>query len=419
MRASGGHQDRPGRFPWAALALAGTSVLVLAGPAHAAESDGPPVVFDARIVGDESRTRFIADITAAPDATVFILDNPYRVVIDMSEVGFHLDEDTGTESRGLFSAFRYGQISPGKSRVVLDATGPVEVDKSFVVPPAPDQPARLVVDVVPTSRQAFIEASRAFRDALSIEGAAKRDRAIVAPPGADSTLPTVVLDPGHGGIDTGAKGRAGAVEKDLTLAFGQILGDKLRETGRYNVLFTRTDDSFVALGDRVAFARENRADLFVSIHANSFRGRSIRGAIVYTISDKASDKMAAEIAELENRVDVLAGIDVAEEDSDEVMDILLDLTRRETRNFGTVFAANLVKEMRGTTPLFKVPHQQAGFKVLEAPDVPSALIELGFVSNAEDEKLLMSDDWRLKTADSIVAAIDAFFETRLARQGLQ
>ncbi|WP_291745291.1 N-acetylmuramoyl-L-alanine amidase [Bauldia sp.] len=404
-------------------AIAALAFLAVAGlvrpPESAAQSDGPvPIVFDARIVGDANRTRFVADMTDAADAAVFTLADPYRIVVDMSEVGFRLPDDAGQKGRGLFSAFRYGLISRGKSRIVLDVDGPVKVDKSFVVPPADNQPARLVIDVVPTSRKAFLAANRAYRDSLAVKGAAKRDRALVAT-GQGGPGPTVVIDPGHGGIDTGAKGRNGSVEKNLTLAFAKILGKKLKETGRYNVLFTRTDDSFVALGDRVAFARENNADLFVSVHANSFRGRSVRGAIIYTVSDDASDKMAAEIAQSENQADVLSGIDIPDEDSDEVMDILLDLTQRETRNFGTVFAKNLVKELKLTTPMFKVPHQQAGFKVLEAPDVPSAMIELGFVSNADDEKLLLSDSWRDKTAGSVVQAIDDFFERKLAQRGGQ
>jgi N-acetylmuramoyl-L-alanine amidase len=374
-----------------------------------------PIVFDTRIVGDANRTRFIADLTDSADVAVFTLADPYRVVVDMSEVGFRLPDDAGRDGRGLFSAFRYGLISPGKSRIVLDVSGPVRVDQSFVVPPAKDQPARLVIDVVPTTREAFLEADRAYRESLSAERAAKRDRALVAPDQPSDDRPIVVLDPGHGGIDTGAKGSDGTLEKDLTLAFAEILAQKLKEAGHYNVLFTRTDDSFIALGDRVEFAREHKADLFVSIHANSFRGRSIRGAIVYTVSDEASDKMAAEIAASENQVDVLAGIDIKGDDSNDVMDILLDLTRRETRNFGLVFARNLVKELKTSTAMFKVPHQQATFKVLEAPDVPSAMIELGFLSNPEDEKLLTSDDWRQKTADSVVHAIDDFFETRIAQ----
>ncbi|WP_421724113.1 N-acetylmuramoyl-L-alanine amidase [Bauldia sp.] len=402
-------------FPafWAILAVIAATVLSSVATA-AAET---PVMFDARIVGDENRTRFIADLTRDTKAAVFTLADPYRIVVDMSEVTFRFDQDAAPDMRGLFAAFRYGFISPGKSRMVLDVSGPVRVDKSFVVPPADAQPARLVIDIVPTDRESFLEANRAYRESLGVQSAARRDRALSTPQNGD--LPTVVLDPGHGGIDTGAKGRGGAIEKHVTLEFAEILGEKLKETGHYNVLFTRTDDSFVALGDRVAFAQDNNADLFVSIHANSFRGRSIRGAIIYTAADEASGKMAAELAELENQVDVLAGLDVAAEDTDEVRDILIDLTRRETRNFGTVFARNLVKEMKSTTRMFKVPHQQANFRVLEAPDVPSALIELGFVSNADDEKLLLSEDWRANTATSIVEAIDGFFETKIAQRGGQ
>lgn len=402
-------------LPAVAVVLGLVGSLIAATTAVQAAAKPLPIVFDTRVVGDDNRTRFIADMTDSADMAVFTLADPYRVVVDLSEVGFRLPDDAGHDGRGLFSAFRYGLISPGKSRIVLDVSGPVRVDKSFVVPAAKDQPARLVIDVVPTTREAFLEADRAYRESLSAERAARRDRAIVAPDQPSDDRPIVVLDPGHGGIDTGAKGRDGAIEKNVTLAFAEVLGEKLKEAGRYNVLFTRTDDSFISLGDRVEFARQHKADLFVSIHANSFRGRTIRGAIIYTVSDEASDKMAAEIAASENQVDVLAGIDIRGEDSDEVMDILLDLTRRETRNFGLVFARNLVKELKTATPMFKVPHQQASFKVLEAPDVPSAMIELGFLSNPEDEKLLTSDDWRRKTADSVVHAIDDFFERRVAQ----
>lgn len=404
--------------------MAALVVALAAGAAAAAGTDSSggshaPLIFDARIVGDAARTRFVADMTQAVEVSVFTLADPYRVVVDIPEVRFGLDGDAGSTGRGLFTAFRYGQISPGKSRIVLDLAGPARVDKAFVVPPEANQPARLVIDVVETSREAFLEAEQAYRDSRTVEEAAKRDRAIVAPAESSDDRFTVVLDPGHGGIDTGAKGRGGAVEKEVTLEFAEILGEKLRRSGRYNVFFTRTDDSFVALGDRVAIARSHGADLFVSIHANSFRGRSIRGTIVYTISEGASDALAGEIAAAENQADALAGLDIAEEDSDDVRDILYDLTRRETRNFEMVFARNLVAELKQTTGMFKVPHQRAGFKVLEAHDFPSAMIELGFVSNTEDEKLLLSEEWRVKTADAVTRAIDAYFEKQLAQRGGQ
>ncbi|MCP4386446.1 MAG: N-acetylmuramoyl-L-alanine amidase, partial [Hyphomicrobiales bacterium] len=261
--------DSPRRLITALSVFLGLAASPLAGTSSWAAS-AAPVVFDARIVGDGNRTRFIADLTAEAEAAVFTLADPYRIVVDLSEVRFRFSEEAAPDMRGLFTAFRYGLISPGKSRMVLDVTGPVRVDKSFVVPPADDQPARFVIDVVPTDRDAFLAANRAYRESLGVKNAAKRDRALVTP--TDNDLPTIVLDPGHGGIDTGAKGRQGAVEKKVTLAFAEILGEKLTESGRYNVLFTRTDDSFVALSDRVGFAQDHNADLFVSIHANSFRG---------------------------------------------------------------------------------------------------------------------------------------------------
>jgi N-acetylmuramoyl-L-alanine amidase len=297
---------------------------------------------------------------------------------------------------------------------VIDVGGPVSVDKSFVVPATGNQPARLVIDVVPTTRQAFLDTAKAWRDKERLAAAAQHERELVVPEKPPGGKLTVVLDPGHGGIDNGTHGATGVYEKDITLAFAKILGEKLRSTGLYDVFYTRTDDSFVALNDRVAFARAHHADLFLSIHANSFSVRSVRGTTIYTVSDQPSDKMVADVASMENQSDALAGIDVDKKDMGDVKDILFDLTQRETRNFGVVFARNLVKELKGSTRMFKVPHQQAAFIVLEAPDIPSAMIELGFVTNKEDEKLLLSDDWRRKTADSVADAIAGYFKTHLA-----
>jgi N-acetylmuramoyl-L-alanine amidase len=375
-------------------------------PAHA--EDAPPsvpYVLDARVVGDDQRVRFVADVSAPLDAAVFALADPYRIVVDLPEVHFVLPETAGTTGRGLISAFRYGFISKGKSRVVIDLTGPVEIAKQFTVPAANGQPARLVIEVVPTTKEKFVAAAKAYRD--SHEAAAESTQANQAEGAAD--LPLVVLDPGHGGIDFGARGSNGTQEKDVVLAFAKVLGEKLLATNRYRVTYTRRDDSFIALGERVQIARDQHAGLFVSIHANSFPGNAVRGAIVYTVSDEASDKMAADLANSENQSDALAGIDIDQQDSDQVKDILFDLTRRETHNFGIAFAQALVKNLGTATRMFKVPHQQASFKVLEAPDVPSALLELGYLTNPEDEKQLASPDWQGKVADAMVGAIDAYF----------
>ncbi len=403
--------------------LTALMVAVLATMAHAAgaaEMAAAPdglVMLGARIVGDDSRVRFVADLSKKVTATVFTLADPDRIVVDLPEVRFALPELAGTTGRGVISAFRYGLISPGKSRIVMDLSGPALIEKTFVIDPVDGQPARLVIDAVPTDRAHFLAATRTYKEQQIASGTAEAGQDPAAAAGEHGDKPVIVVDPGHGGIDTGAHGGGGILEKDVTLAFGQALGKLLEASGRYQVIFTRQDDSYIALGERVAIARRANADLFVSIHANSFPGDSVRGAIVYTASDKASDKMAATLADTENQSDALAGVDVNAADSDDVKNILADLTLRETRNFGVVFARNLVKELGKSTRLFKVPHQEAAFKVLEAPDVPSALVELGYLTNPNDAKLMITDAWQEKTAGAMVKAIDDYFRTRVAGQG--
>jgi N-acetylmuramoyl-L-alanine amidase len=390
-------------------AVAYTAPVAAFGASPDAAATGVPVVFDARVVGDDQRVRFVADVSAPVEIGVFTLADPYRIVVDLPEVRFALPESIGRTGRGLVSAFRYGLFSPGRSRIVIDLSVPVSVDKAFVTAQVAGQPARLVIDIVPTTRARFLADVSAHRDSVGVaadETVGSTSRSARAPR-------VVVIDPGHGGIDSGARGTAGALEKDVVLAFSRVLAEKLRQTGRYEVHETRTTDTFVSLGDRVAFARARDADLFLSIHANSFVGSSVRGAAVYTICEVSCDPEASRMAASENQSDILAGINVGGDDSDEVMDILLDLTRRETRNFAVVFARNLVEELQRTdTATFKDPHQEANFKVLEAPDVPSALIELGFISNALDEQHLMSQAWRAKTADSMVLAVEDYFAAR-------
>jgi N-acetylmuramoyl-L-alanine amidase len=367
----------------------------------------------ARVVGDDARTRFVMDLSGAVALSVFALDEPDRVVVDLPEVHFNLPDGSGKDGKGLVSAFRYGMISAGKSRIVIDVTGPVSIDKSFVIPAEGGQPAKLVVDLVPSTRAKFAEAVHEFRERDRMAAAAAREAQPASPAPADGRL-RVVLDPGHGGIDSGARAKSGTLEKDVVLAFAMELRKKLEESGRYDVLMTRSDDTFVSLGGRVAFARSHRADLFVSIHADSFWGGDVRGATVYTLSEKASDQMAAQVAESENKSDILAGVSVPE-DTDEVSDILIDLARRETKNFAVVFARNMIKELKPDVRLFKHAHQQAGFVVLKAPDIPSALVELGYLSNTADEKLLTSDSWRQKTATAMTRAIDDYFRQRVAQ----
>jgi len=369
-----------------------------------------PAATDVRVGGDDKQTRFVLDLTQKIDLAAFTLADPYRVVIDIPQVVFKLPAKAGDQGRGLVKAFRYGLIMQGGSRIVLDVKGPVRIDKAFTLAAADGQPARLVLDLAATDRDSFLRtialANKPARPATRNNEPPAKD--------SDDPRPLIVLDPGHGGIDTGTK--AGAViEKSIVLDFALLLRDRMEKSGKYRVAMTRSDDTFVPLGERVKFARQRQAALFISIHADAIpKGEGeAQGATVYTVSDTASDAEAARLAESENRSDVISGVDLAAEPND-VADILIDLAQRETKTFSTKFAHTLVGEMKRVARMHKHPLKSAGFRVLRAPDVPSVLLELGYVSTKDDLKQLMSEAWRARTADSIVQAVDAFFATRLA-----
>lgn len=397
------------------LAAASTGTLLSTASATPVPSQTGSVMLGARVVGDSHRVRFVADLSQAVIATVFTLGNPYRIVVDLPSVRFALPADAGTTGRGLITSFRYGMISPGRSRIVIDLNGPAKIDKEFTLAPSAGQPARLVIDAVPTDNATFLAETRAYKEK---ELQTLAEEAPAAPVVRQGGKRIICIDPGHGGIDPGAHGAGGLLEKNVTLAFAKVLGGLLASTGHYQVVYTRDDDSYVSLAGRVEIARRNKADLFLSIHSNWFPARSVRGTTIYTVSDKASDKMAAALANSENQSDALAGVDTSAADSDQVKNILIDLTRRETQNFGVVFARNLVRELGKTNHMFKVPHKEASFRVLEAPDIPSALIELGYITNPIDAKHLVDPSWQEKTAESMVKAIDDYFRTRDTRRGI-
>jgi N-acetylmuramoyl-L-alanine amidase len=395
----------------AALGLSPVAGLVSVSAAHAADS--APAVASAtavRVGGDDKQTRFVLDLDQKIDLATFVLADPYRVVVDLPQVVFRLPEKAGEHGRGLIKAFRYGLIMQGGSRIVMDTKGPVKVDKAFVMAAADGQPARLVIDLSDTDRDSFLRN-------IALENrpakAAKRP-AVAAKPDSDPR-PVVVLDPGHGGIDTGTHGLDGELEKDIVLSFASELRDRLTQTGKYRVLMTRGDDTFVPLNDRVRFARAHGASLFVSIHADALPKKEgqAEGATVYTLSEHASDAEAARLADDENKADVIAGVDLSSE-PDDVANILFDLAQRETKSFSLQFAHSAVKEFKAVGRLHKRPLKSAGFVVLKAPDVPSVLIELGYMSNRFDLDHLVSADWRAKTAAAVAQAVDDFFAPRLA-----
>ena len=384
-----------------------------------------PVASDARLAGDAKQTRFVLDLDKTIQFRAFALADPYRVVVDIPQVSFQLPAGTGTAGRGLIKAFRYGLVMPGGSRIVFDLTGPARISHSYVLDAANGQPPRLVLELEEVDRTAFVqslavESRPELRSAIAdaADAAVPAEAAAPPKPAAPADLrPVVVIDPGHGGIDNGTQA-SGESEKSLVLGFGLALRDRLEKGGKYRVVMTRTDDTFIPLAERVRIARNQSAALFVSIHADALpRGEGdAQGATIYTLSDRASDVEAERLAEAENKADAIGGVNLTEEPTD-VADILIDLAQRETRTFSNRFARLLMGEMKNTVRMHKRPLKSAGFKVLKAPDVPSVLVELGYVSNKGDLEHLVSDSWRSRTVGSMAQAVDAFFAERIATAG--
>jgi N-acetylmuramoyl-L-alanine amidase len=398
-------------------------------PQAQAPTSGFPTASGARLAGDAKQTRFILDLDKAISFRAFALADPYRVVVDIPQVNFTLPAGTGSAGRGLIKAFRYGLVMPGGSRIVFDLTGPARISKSYVLDAANGQPPRLVLEFEQVDRTTFVQSlAAANRPELRPAIADATDTAVPATlpaepakeapkPAVADSRPLIVIDPGHGGIDNGTQAN-GESEKNLVLAFGLALRDRIEKSGKYRVVMTRTDDTFIPLDDRVKFARNQSAALFVSIHADALPKHEgdAQGATIYTLSDRASDAEAERLAETENRADAIGGVNLTEEPT-EVADILIDLAQRETKTFSNRFARLLAGEMKNSARMYKHPLKSAGFRVLKAPDVPSVLVELGYVSNKSDLEHLVSENWRTRTVGSMAQAIDAFFAKRLATAG--
>jgi N-acetylmuramoyl-L-alanine amidase len=389
-----------------ALTLLSSSLAVVA-----AES-ATVAVKDIRLGVTAERTRLVLDLGAKVDFDIFLLDRPRRVVVDLPSLAWPTDQPTVD---GLVQKIRFGQFTADKSRLVIDAKGPVRVAKSFLLPPSSGLPHRLVIDLVKTG-------NKEFADQVAKDRAAKRSANKAAPAPTPFTRmprkqanskPVIVLDAGHGGVDPGALGRK-AREKSVTLNFTRELAKQLRKTGKYKVYLTRNRDIYIPLRQRVNIARKHNADLFISIHADAIKRKNVRGMSIYTLSETASDKEAAALAKKENQSDIIAGIDFADQPP-EVANILIDLAQRETKNLSVKFANLVVDNARGKTRLLDRTHRFAGFRVLKAPDVPSVLIELGFLTNRSDEKQLLSTAWRRKVAGALVNSVNGFFDaSRLA-----
>ena len=365
-----------------------------------------------KMAGDAARMRVVIQFDRDPDFRWFLMRDPHRLVVDMPEAGFAFAEDE-LAPRGMVTAVNYGNLERGRSRIILSFDGPFEVERLDVLANQDDDGFRLVADIAASSQAVFEKAmAEQVETTASTRTTPKSDR--LGKAAAHDRRFRIVVDAGHGGIDTGAEGVSGMLEKTITLAFALELKKKLDGIGLYDVFLTRDRDQFLRLDERVRIARRHEADLFISIHADAIRLKNVRGATVYTVSDKASDAEAAAKAIRENLADEIAGIEI-EEEHQEVADILADLIRRETQSFSIRFARSLVGELSGVIRMIPTnPHRFAGFRVLRAPDVPSVLLELGYLSNPQDEAHLRDPEWRAQAAEGIAAAIGVF---ATARQG--
>ena len=393
-----------------ALSMAFFAATMAPGTVNAAT----PQVTGVRVGVYPAKTRIVLDIDRSVTFKSFVLPDPYRVVLDMSEVTWS-PKLRNAPTGGIVTGMRFGLFRPGASRVVLDSTGPVRIDKVFIIPPTDKYPTyRLVVDIAKTSRQAFLMAyKRPDREPEATVASRPAPAPFTRPPARADEKKLIVIDPGHGGVDPGAMSRSGVWEKHIVLAFARELRQSLLETGKFRVRLTRDQDVFIRLRDRIAIARRSGADLFISVHADSIGNSRVRGTSVYTLSERASDKEADALARKENKSDLIAGVDL-DEQSNDVVNILIDLAQRETMNESAVFARKLVDEMGKTRKLLRNTHRFAGFAVLKAPDIPSVLVELGYLSNRSDEQMLRSPRKRKRLASAMATAVERYFERQQA-----
>jgi N-acetylmuramoyl-L-alanine amidase len=391
-------------------AFVGAWLLILAGLAQLPLRAEPTAVQDIRIAPYGDGTRVVIDLNHRVSFRHLRLGQPPRLAIDLPEVAWEVPPASDAAASGLVKGYRFGRFRPGVSRIVLDLTDPFEIRKVFELPPGDGHGYRIVTDLVEASAGATPVATGTD----GVDGQRLAAVPVIAPPPPKQPPPpsrkrTIVIDPGHGGIDPGAIGAGGDYEKDIVLRMGLQLRRQLQATGRYDVVMTRDSDRIVRLRDRLQIAHESGGQLFISLHADSLvTAPEVRGASVYTLSEQASNDEAARLATKENRADILAGIDLSDQE-DIVTEILIDLAQRDANNKSIEVADLMVDELGTATRMARQRRSQAGFVVLKSPDMPSVLIELGYLSNAADEGSLRDRAHLAVLAKAIVKGIDRYF----------
>lgn len=399
---------------FAFLILFVVSMSICAQKSHA---DTDKDTLNIRLGNHDEITRFVVEVPKEIEYNIFAIPSPNRIVADISISSDNIKINKAENSKGCIKGIRTGTSYSDKLRIVIDLSTPAYVKKSFLLAPSGGFGWRFVIDLEKISQDSFLEKIGTTNDIKSnIESerikANKDGVKFLTPPPSHRTKtkakPIIVIDPGHGGRDPGTIGKSKTREKDITLAMAKQLKARLEKTGRYKVFLTRTKDKTMTLGQRVRKAKNLSGDLFISIHADSHRKSKTKGLSVYTLSETASDREAAELAEKENKVDILTGMDLDNE-TPEVAGILIDLARRETMNQSAKLAAALLRNLKKEVTLLRNTHRFAGFAVLKSPTIPSVLVEVGYLSNKQEERLLRQPKHREKIARGIVNAIDKFF----------
>lgn len=382
------------------MAWVGVAFVFNGSSSFAAEISATQAVVAVRLSGTEQKSEIEIDFEGNAEASPNILAMPHRLVVDMPETLFAFG-DVKVLKGGYLKSMRQGLVQSGRSRMVFSFAGPFAVD-TFSIAPAKAPNLQTLKIAVSKADQASFEKSMASQVLTTSAVAGGKGDRIVQNATDDSF--NIVIDPGHGGIDSGAVGISGTMEKKVTLDFSRQLAERLNKFPGLKARLTREDDRFIALDERVRAARQLNAHLLISIHADTIRDKSLRGATVYTLSEQASDEVAHAVAQQENLSDAIGGVAIPVDDQ-YVADILIDLTRRETKQFSNQFAQVMVESLKHKTQMINNPHRSAGFRVLKAPDVPSVLVELGYLSNPEDEKSVSDPKWQADLADEMAEAI--------------
>ena len=382
-------------------------------------------------IDGQSALRVVVETSNPVRASLKLLSNPYRFVVDFANTDWQVDgiARRGPLSRDPATSYRFGNPDPQTGRVVIEMNAPAAPVRRFTLPAVDGGGHRLVFDLVDRGPTAFQLAGRA----LAAEGA--RDYAAAQPAPAAKPAPKaaarptpkptqqsvakpaisiapqktrlkkwrVFIDAGHGGKDPGAIGRSKTLEKDITLASSRELAETLRSTGLIEPILSRSDDRYLKLRQRIQLARDSQADVFISLHADAAPSAKARGISVFTLSDTASDKEAALLARNENQADLIGGPDLSVEDPDAAGE-LLRMFQRESMNQSTYLANAILRQIRDMPGGDRRGHRFAGFAVLKAPDMPSVLIEMGFITNREDEANLRDPAYRARLLERLARA---------------